>query len=407
MPTETAACTTINLSYWESALTVRESYLRHHPESDFHILVVDAPPSHFAVPPGVRVTWGRDLPVANFQSLAMRYNAMELITSLKAPFIRQLLKEHQRVIHLDADVLVYSRLDDIFERLETAAAVLTPHILSPLPDHYQPDEPDLLLAGDHNSGFIGFSRRAETEGILPWLETRCREACYDEPARGLCTDQRWFNLMPCLFDGVHIERSPRFNVAYWNLHERKLSLENGTWRVNGLLPLGFFHFSGWNPSQLDMFTKHPSRHGFHNRPELRPLTEGYLESLKNQGWQSHSQRPYPFATFSNGHPISALIRHVYSISPYARTGDDPFNAAGFFYAYCREKNLLKPGPGRELSHNRWNTDHGDYRLRTIRGLFKLALLFLGPNAYWALLELLSSSTSVRSQHAIFFPETKR
>ena len=200
MPTETAACTTINLSYWESALTVRESYLRHHPESDFHILVVDAPPSHFAVPPGVRVTWGRDLPVANFQSLAMRYNAMELITSLKAPFIRQLLKEHQRVIHLDADVLVYSRLDDIFERLETAAAVLTPHILSPLPDHYQPDEPDLLLAGDHNSGFIGFSRRAETEGILPWLETRCREACYDEPARGLCTDQRWFNLMPCLFD---------------------------------------------------------------------------------------------------------------------------------------------------------------------------------------------------------------
>ena len=37
-------------------------------------------------------------------------------------------------------------------------------------------------------------------------------------------DQRWLDLVPALFDDVHIVRDPGCNVAYWNLPERYVTL---------------------------------------------------------------------------------------------------------------------------------------------------------------------------------------
>ena len=404
MSFQTAACTTITLGYWENALAVRHSYLQQHPESTFHILVVDYPGPGFVVPPGVLVHWGKDLPVERFDSYCMRYSAMELITSLKAPFLRYLLETcaYEKVIHLDADILVYDRLDVLFSRLDLAAVLLTPHLISPLPDHYQPGEPTLLLAADHNSGFVGFNRTPGALHILRWLEARCREACYEDPSQGLCTDQKWYNLIPTLFSGVYIERSLQFNVAYWNLHERHLTQRDGVWWVNKDVRLGFFHFSGCSPHRPGVLTKYASRYDFGNQPKLRPLVEGYFQALRAQGWPADPGRPYPFDTFSDGKAISLTARHLFAVSPYRQLSEDPFEAGSAFYAFCKKWNLFGQEHA-DSGFNRWNTKHHDWRLRLIRAVFYLALRVLGTDRYAALMNHLQWVTAVRNQADFFFP----
>ncbi|MEI6715464.1 MAG: hypothetical protein WCO60_17030 [Verrucomicrobiota bacterium] len=406
MSSQTAACTTITLSYWENALAVRHSFLQQHPESEFYILVVDGPDPNLVVPPGVRVMWGKDLPVEGFLSYAMRYNAMELITSLKAPFMRLLLETYDKVLHLDADVLVYDRLDLLFKRLDSSAVVLIPHLTCPLPDHYQPGEATFLLAADYNSGFIGFNASQEAKRALLWLEERCREACYDDSTTGFCTDQKWYNLLPTLFSGVFIERSREFNVAYWNLHERQLIHRDGKWWVNNERPLAFFHFSGCSPRDPDLLTKYASRYDLTNRPELRPLVEGYFAALKQQGWPASLDLPNRFECFSDGSPISMASRQLYAISDFCHSGDDPFDADGVFFAFCQKWNLF--GKQHEaMGANRWTTKHEDPRLRVIRGLFRMVLRFFGPSYYAKMMNHLQWVTSTRNQALIFFPQKSK
>jgi hypothetical protein len=404
MPLDKAACTTISWSHWKYALALGTSFLRQHPESGFHILVVDGPVEGVEVPAGMEVHWGEDVAGPGFASWCMRYDAMELITSLKAPFLRRLLERYPKVIHLDSDVRVYHRLDTVWDRLETASVVVTPHLVSPLPDHEEPGEGTFLLAADHNSGFIGFRRSEAGIAALEWLAVRCRENCYEEPSAGLCTDQKWYNLLPALFPEVHVERSVGLNVAYWNLHERVLSFSGGRWWVNGKEPLVFFHFSGCQ--NRDRFTKHPSRFDFGNRPEMRALVAGYFEAIEAQAGAGKGRGPkgYRFGFFSNGEPISGLIRRLYSVSPEGLAGGDPFDARGPFYRFCEERGLLGPEPA-ALGLNRWNTRHEDWRLRLIRVVFRGVLRMVGAARYGQWLGHLQWITSVRNQAGLFFGDS--
>ena len=53
--------------------------------------------------------------------------------------------------------------------------------------------------------------------------------------------------MPGYFEGVHILRDPGYNVAYWTLHERGVSVVDGQATVGGG-PCYFVHFSGYDPN---------------------------------------------------------------------------------------------------------------------------------------------------------------
>ena len=67
--------------------------------------------------------------------------------------------------------------------------------------------------------------------------------CVIDPAAGLYLDQRWADLFPALIDRTRILRHPGYDVAYWNLEQRRLRHLDGRWLVNGV-PLRTFYFSG-------------------------------------------------------------------------------------------------------------------------------------------------------------------
>jgi hypothetical protein len=78
-------------------------------------------------------------------------------------------------------------------------------------------------------------------------------------------------------------------VAYWNLHERSFSNENGTWRINNEFDLHFFHYSGYSPFKPEVVSKYQDRIHFNERPDIVPLFEIYKKSLlgnHQEYWQT-------------------------------------------------------------------------------------------------------------------------
>ena len=168
--------------------------------------------------------------------------------------------------------------------------MLTPHLCSPTPDWERPNEQHHLSTGIYNLGFIGLRRDATARQFVRWWKERLVYECRIDLCAGLFVDQHWVNFAPVYHDNVLIERHPGYNVAYWNLHERWLSTdETGQWRVSpqrGVAgsktptqPLQFFHYSGYNPYRPDDISKYQTRYSFEERPDARPLFDGYRQRL--------------------------------------------------------------------------------------------------------------------------------
>lgn len=91
------------------------------------------------------------------------------------------------------------------------------------------------------------------------------------------------NFLPVFVPGTHIERNPGYNAAYWNLHERTFSYQNGTYFVNEEHPLVFFHYSGYDPAKPEILSKYQDRFELNRRPDLTTLFELYKNSLIANG----------------------------------------------------------------------------------------------------------------------------
>ena len=89
--------------------------------------------------------------------------------------------------------------------------------------------------GIFNLGFIGVRNTEEGRRFADWWAQRTQYLCRAEVANGLFTDQKWLNFAPVFFEGVAILKSPRHNVATWNLTTRRMSgdFEAGVWTLFG------------------------------------------------------------------------------------------------------------------------------------------------------------------------------
>jgi hypothetical protein len=100
--------------------------------------------------------------------------------------------------------------------------VLTPHTTEPVPlDRKLPDETP-LQAGAYNLGFIGVANRPAVRRLLDWWVARLEHYYVKDIGAGLFTDQKWIDLVPGMDDRAAIVRDRGCNVAYWNLHARRV-----------------------------------------------------------------------------------------------------------------------------------------------------------------------------------------
>jgi len=397
------ACTIVSPNYLPFARTLANSYLQHHPNDKFYVLIVarSADKSLFRDEPFSAVML-EELGLPNLSSIAMKYDILELNTNVKPSFMKYIFDKSDidNLIYLDPDIYVYSPMDPIYSILESSNVVLTPHITSPINDDKSPGEQEFLSSGVFNLGFVGAHRSSESFRMLDWWENRCLEQGYSETRTGLFVDQKWMNLAPCLFEGVEQCKHPGCNMAYWNLHERTITYENSHYLVNGTYRLIFFHFSGVDINRPEALSKYTDRFDLQGRPDLVDLFAVYKSKVDGNRNAALDTLEYGFDFFDDGVAITQLARRIYAACEKDFPDQNPFSTSSSFYRFSRRSHLIGP---KTLGHKvTWKQyDSSDSRVVWINRFLKAALLFLRPNRYELLMKYLSHISVLRKQTFLY------
>jgi hypothetical protein len=426
-----AACTIVSPNYLAFARTLAVSYLAQHPGHRFFVLIVADlhDPAPFApAPPAQEPFTAVLLPsigVPNLRSVALMYDILELNTNVKPTFMKHLIETHSldALTYLDPDIFIYAPLDPVFAALESgAAAVLTPHMTTPVFDGHSPSEQDILYNGTYNLGFIALGNSPASAAILNWWEARCLDLGFSEGRTGLFVDQKWMNLAPGLFANIAILRDPGCNMAYWNLHERALSAASGSVVVipAGDLrsvaatppqPLRFFHFSGIILTDPASLSKNTDRFNLAGRPDLQEIFAAYKATVLANKDATLESLPYGYDTLSDGTPLNRLARRLYAANATHWPNQDPFDAHGPFAAFAKDRGLLaktKPNTKPTQTKTTWSDfNPDDRRVHAVHTLLKLALRLLGPIRYELLMRYLAHISVLRNQAVFLKPEAPK
>jgi GT2 family glycosyltransferase len=343
-----AACAIISENYLSDGRVLASSYLKHHPGANFYLLVVDGLRHGGDAGPGVRIIHPDELQLPYFAEIAFKYSPADLCCALKPTLLNLLTTKYgeEQVIYFDSDILIMRRLDRLIECLPHAEIVLTPHLLTPVPmDGLKPSEQDILVGGAHNLGFIAIRRSPSTQEFLSWWESRLRDGCFIDILHGLMMDQRWVDLVPSLFPTTLL-KDETYNVAYWNIHSRRISVDDETFLVNGRAPLSFFHFSGFDPARPTAFSKHQNRTRIEEGTGLARLIQLYVDLQMRHGFSTCRPWPYGYGSFDNGIAISAPIRDAYRRLDQSHRAvfGNPFHAKGdSFFNWATRADVLSRG----------------------------------------------------------------
>lgn len=401
------ACTIVSANYLHFGWTLAESFLKCNPDDEFHLLLVDRMPEDFVSrDPRVHIHEVEHLGLPNFQSLAFKFDILELNTAVKPSFLKHLFAlGAEKVIYFDPDIYIFHSVDLIYDALDSASIVLTPHILAPTPDAEHVYEKELLGTGVYNLGFVAVSNCGQGRSFLNWWEQRCIQFGFHDLRAGLFVDQKWADLVPCLFDRAFILRHNGCNVAYWNLVERTLSETADGYIVDGMSPLIFFHYSGYSPHRPDQLSgKLRVRQEIYD--ELLRLLIFYGERLNANGAETYPRYSYAYSTFSDGSLISSLARRLYSVTMDQWRQADPFDAEGDFFKGAKKAGLLSK-QDQSGRYNSRNLPGGDWRIRAInRFLFSLPKI-IGGDRYAMLMKYLSFISILRNQRQLLIPDQPR
>src|SRR5438876_6992097 len=308
-----AVCTIISKNYLAQARALAESLEQTNPGVPMFVLLVDRVDGYLdpQAEPFTLIELEK-LPIQDLPRFCFQYNVTELNTAAK-PFLLEYLFKHfglKKLVYLDPDILLFASLQPVAELLDVHSVVLTPHMTEPTEDEHKPNEIDILRAGAYNLGFCALANNAETAKLLDWWKARLYHQCVIDMDHGLFVDQKWLDLAPGYFDGVFILRHPGYNIAYWNLHSRQVAVHGGKPTVNGA-PVILFHFSGFNPLEPDLVSRHQDRYTMADLGELRKLFELYRERLLAHQYAECRNWPYAYGCFDNGACIPDFVRRIY------------------------------------------------------------------------------------------------
>jgi hypothetical protein len=221
--------------------------------------------------------------------------------------------------------LITNGLDNLYEALEKNDIILTPHLDTDYPDdRLLPDDVHIMKSGIFNLGFIGLRKCSNVHQFLMWWQNKLYSKCIIQHSSGYFVDQKFIDLALCLFKNILIISDIGYNVAYWNLHGRKIEYIEGQWACNNE-KLYFFHFSGYKPENPDQISVHQNRINISDQPQLIKLFARYRKLLIRNDYTNTSDWPYTYDSFSNGKKIDALFRKIYVKYKNKINIDDPFD----------------------------------------------------------------------------------
>lgn len=338
---EIVICTIISKNYLAHARTLADSFHKNNPGGKMFVLLVDDININFD-PKKEKFTLINinEIGIQNLDSFCFKYSIIEQNTGAKAHFLEYLFEKFgfKKLIYLDPDILITNSLDNLWLLLDRKSILLTPHITDHIHDDKKPSELDLRKAGIFNLGCIALAYNSNTKKFLDWWKKKLYNFCWMDPENGYHVDQKWVDQVPELFKDVFVIEHLGYNVAYWNLMQRKIEIIQNKIYVNKK-PLYFFHFSGFVPEDIECVSKHQNRFILKNLQTLRPLFELYRDLLVENGYLDIKDWKCKFQYFDNGIKIPEPARKIYkSIIEKGLSFDNPFktNGENSFLNYLNE-----------------------------------------------------------------------
>lgn len=310
-------------NYLAQAITLGNSLIRYNPGYKFIIGLVDR--KSFGIDYTIipyEILCVESIGISEFFEMYKKYNIIELNTAVKPFYFQYLFKNRQEVkniVYLDPDILVYSQFTELEKALESSDIIITPHFTTPINDDKLQSEEDILNSGLYNLGFITVKNSHEGCKMINWWAERMRHKAYVDFKRGLFTDQIWVNFIPLFFSRVKILTHTGYNMAYWNLHERRLSKKLKEYCVNDKNPLVFYHFSGFNPLVPSVLSKYQNRFTFEERTDILEIFNEYSAQLFLNHYKTYINYLNEFAFFKEALEKKTLKEKIQKI-PFLKRG---------------------------------------------------------------------------------------
>ena len=276
---------------------LHQSIQPHYPDSKFFVVLCDRVDGLFdPEKEPFEFIYLEDLKLPNLAEMASRYNITEFNTSVKPFAFLRLMEDLQftSVVYLDPDLFFVDRMHEIDQLLaDGAEAVLTPHILQPA-ENDQIHDRNMLQFGIYNLGFLALRNTPSVRAFLQWWGRRLEKDCVIRLEDGLFVDQKWADLRPAFVPGTRILHHPGYNVAYWNLPQRRITRKVDRWFANDQ-PLRFVHFSGNKLDDLTTFSRHSQQVTIDSIGVLRELLDTYRQEVYKQGHAFYRSLPYAYS----------------------------------------------------------------------------------------------------------------
>jgi hypothetical protein len=334
--------TSFTFSYLSRAMTLAKSLRQVHPDWEIWAAIVDKPPPDADLAYNLqvfdKVIFADDLGLERFPGWLFKHDIVEACTAIKGKTLCHLLEVGaDKVIYLDPDIAVFHPLTTILDHLDKSSVVRTPHQVTAntAQGAVRDNELTSLKYGVYNLGFIAVKNDEVGRGFARWWAQQSYFACYDDIENGIFTDQKWCDLVPALFEKVHIERDPGCNVASWNLSTRHVTFtKEGVVLVNGS-PLKFYHYTKIN-SEGDIMTEKYAGENV----EIVELWNWYKRAIKTHKVSGIPRGYWHYGRFDNGEsipkPVRVLLRERQDLFDYF---EDPFQTKGdSFYKWLTREN---------------------------------------------------------------------
>ncbi|MFC0213919.1 hypothetical protein ACFFK0_15920 [Paenibacillus chartarius] len=326
--------TVSSAAYLKKAMLMAKSAKRHIPNCKVIVgLIEESIPEGCAQLPYIdEIVLGKHIcPYPNFHKFIFQYNAWEGINSCKAQLLKYAYQTHSyenTFVHMDTDMYVFGNFDELEEILNQYKIVVTPHY-SYSPEPFRPSELKFYrYYGAINGGFIAFRRDSAAESFIDWWTRRVENYGYLSDKDGLFSDQTWLQYAPVFFDQALVLRHPGYNLAPWNLSERKLSVLNYFQYLTNNLPVRAFHMSGINSHFIDYVNQQPEE----QQQIANEIRNMYLYELQSLGYSQLDGIEWSYERYHDGSHIdykarAALRERYYHDQSIA----DPFALSNAFF----------------------------------------------------------------------------
>ena len=392
--------TVCNISYLPKAFVLADSLFK---ETGNKLQIYVADKKNVLVPelPFYDIKWIEEENIERLKHLAFMYDVTEFSTSIKPLLTLKLLKDFKKVIYLDPDICVYSDLSELNLLLDTYPILLTPHYITPINDIKENYDLGLMRFGSFNLGFYAVNDSNEGIEFLNWWSERCINLCFAESQFGLSVDQKWVSLAPCFFGGIRILFDKGYNMAFWNIHERTLSLIENEYIVNNTTKLKFFHFSAFDINNPYKISKRPHKWINEGREDLTKICVQYAENLIKYEYKLTKVK-YSYDYMSNGAYISPTLRRAYAaIYNELDLNHNPFDSEGILKIFIKQNYLIQKNNKEYQSMGTSNLSSHTSKFNVVNLILRLILRVIGPNAFTNFSRLLVYLSSYRQNRSLW------